>query len=243
MVSRPLCHTSPLSSCERLAATCMLLAETSGSDELVGSWSAQRAQIAALLFIPLWKPFALHSMFTDACCAVAIARHFSVRKLRRALRRLVNSAPFHEPSLLCFGLLFVRQRVGGGAPVAELAERLGAGVAAGRRGALAFDELVVRRVFGGRGVEAMARSMRVEMMRMLQTPPVCAFAVNLQVMGGGGVLQGVATVVWGADGAIGFCRRRREAASQEEGYLVLWMLPSAATLKLLSCTSLLMQGR
>ena len=126
------------------------------------------------------------TMLTDACCAVAIARHFSVRKLRRALRRLVRSAPFHEPSLLCFGLLFVRQRVGGGAPVAELAERLGAGVAAGRRGALAFDELVVRRVFGGRGVEAMARSMRAEMMRMLQTGPVCAFAVNLQVMGWGG---------------------------------------------------------
>ena len=126
-------------------------------------------------------------MLTDACCAVAIARHFSVRKLRRALRRLVRSAPFHEPSLFCFGLLFVRQRVGGGAPVAELAERLGAGVASGRRGALAFDELVVRRVFGGRGVEAMARSMRAEMMRMLQTRLVCAFAVNLQVMGEGGV--------------------------------------------------------
>ena len=31
----------------------------------------------------------------------------------------------------------------------------------------------------------MARSMRTEMMRMLQTRPVCAFAVNLQVMGGG----------------------------------------------------------
>ena len=121
-------------------------------------------------------------MFTDACCAVAIARHFSVRKLRRALRRLVRSAPFHEPSMLCFGLLFVRQRVGGGASVAELAERLGAGVASGRRGPLGFDELVVRRVFGGRGVEAMARNMRAEMMRMLQTRPVCAFAVNLQVM-------------------------------------------------------------
>ena len=147
-------------------------------------------------------------MFTDACCAVAIARHFSVRKLRRALHRLVRSAPFHEPSLLCFGLLFVRQRVGGGAPVAELAERLGAGpgVAAGRRGAPAFDELVVRRVFGGLWVEAMGRSMRVEMMRMLQTRPVCALAVNLQVMGWGGGLQGYrfAAVVWGADGAVGY---------------------------------------
>jgi hypothetical protein len=125
-------------------------------------------------------------MLTDACCAVATARHFSVRKLRRALRRLVRSAPFHELSLLSFGLLFVRQRVGGGAPVAELAERLGAGVAAGRRSTLAFDELVVRRVFGGRGVDAMARSMRAAMIRMLQTRPVCALAVNLQVMGGGG---------------------------------------------------------
>ena len=137
-------------------------------------------------------------MLTDACCAIAIARHFSVCKLRRALRRLVRSdglfvrsAPFHKPSLLCFGLLFVRQRVGGGALVAELAERLGAGVAAIPRGALAFDELVVRRVFGGRWVEAMARSMRTEMMRMLQTRPVCALAVNLQVMGGGGGCRGL----------------------------------------------------
>jgi len=40
-----------------------------------------------------------------------------------------------------------------------------------------------------------------------------------------------------------FCRRRREAASLEEGCLVLWMLPQEATLKLLSCTSLLMQRR
>ena len=132
-------------------------------------------------------------MFTDACCAVAIARHFSLHKLRRAHRRIVRSASFHEISLLGFGLLFVRQRLGGGAPVAELAERLGIGVAAGRRGALSFYELVVRRVFGGRGVEAMARSMRVEMMRMLQTRPVCAFAFDLQVMGGG--LQRVAAVV------------------------------------------------
>ena len=165
-------------------------------------------------------------MFTDACCAVAIARHFSVRKLRRALRRLVRSAPFHEPSLLSFGLLFVRQRVGGGAPVAELAERLGAGVAAGRRGALAFDELVVRRVFGGRGVEAMARSMRVEMMRMLQTLPVCAYMVSLQV----NVRGPDGRCVWClCDYCLLFvpltasccCRRRREVASQERGHLVL----------------------
>ena len=50
-------------------------------------------------------------MSADACCAVAIARRFSVRKLRRALRRLVCSASFHELSLLRFGLLFVRQHV------------------------------------------------------------------------------------------------------------------------------------
>ena len=160
------------------------------------------ARVAAFLhplFAPSYNRYPC-TMLTDACCAVAIARNFSLRKLRRALRHLalVRSAPFHEPSLLSFGLLFVRQRVGGGAPVAELAERLGAGVAAGRRGALAFDELVVRRVFGGRGVEAMARSMRAAMMRMLQTRPVCAFAVNLQVMGGGG-----GRAAWGCSCCLG----------------------------------------
>ena len=46
-------------------------------------------------------------MFADACCAVAIARHFSLRKLRRALHRLARSASLHERWLLCFGLLFV----------------------------------------------------------------------------------------------------------------------------------------
>ena len=48
---------------------------------------------------------------------------------------------------------------------------------------------------------------------------------------------------WGADVALGFCRRRQEAALQEMGYLMLWMLPEEATLKLLSCSSLSMQGR
>ena len=120
-------------------------------------------------------------MLADVCCAVAFARRVSLRKMRRALRHLVRSASLHLVSLFCFGLLFLRQRLGGGALVAVLAERLGAGVAAGRRGALAFDELVVRRVFGGRGVEAMGRSMRAEMMRMLQTLPVCAYMVSLQV--------------------------------------------------------------
>jgi len=62
-------------------------------------------------------------------------------------------------------------------------------------------------------------------------------------LGGGGGLHGVEAVVWGADGAVVVCRKRRDAASKGEGYLVFGMLPKAATLKLLSCTSLLMQGR
>jgi hypothetical protein len=89
--------------------------------------------------LKLYHPKDLVYMLTDACSAVALARHFSFCKQRRTLRRFVHCASFHEVLLLCFGLLLVRQRLGGGAPVAELAERLGAGVAAGRRGALAFD--------------------------------------------------------------------------------------------------------
>ena len=169
-------------------------------------------------------------MLADVCCAVAIARrvslHTHTRKMRRTLRHLVRSASLHLVSLFCFGLLFLRQRLGGGALVAVLAERLGAGVFASRSGALSFDELVVRRVFGGRGVEAMARSMRVEMMRMLQTLPVCAYMVSLQV----NVRGPDGRCVWClCDYCLLFvpltasccCRRRREVASQERGHLVL----------------------
>jgi len=132
-------------------------------------------------------------MFNDTCCAVAIARHFSLLKLRRrrVMRRLFRSVPLHEVSLFCFGLLFFRQRLGGGAPVAELAERLRAGVAVGRGGALPFDELVVRRVFGGLNVQSMVRKMRSEMMRMMQAQPVDAYMVGLQViyeLGDGGLM-------------------------------------------------------
>ena len=131
-------------------------------------------------------------MFNDTCCAVAIARHFSLLKLRRrrVARRLIRSAALHEVSLLCFGLLFVRKRLGGGAAVAELAERLRAGVAMGRGGALPFDELIVRRVFGGQNIGAMVRDMRAEMVRMVQARQVGAFMAGLQVIcylrGGGG---------------------------------------------------------
>jgi len=48
---------------------------------------------------------------------------------------------------------------------------------------------------------------------------------------------------WDADGALGFCRRRREAALQKLGCLMFWMLPKAATMKLLSCLSLSMTER
>jgi hypothetical protein len=121
-------------------------------------------------------------MFADACCAVAIARHFCLRQLRRALHRLVRSASLYERSLLSFGLMFVRRRLGGGAQVAALAVALGARVSASRGGATAFEELVARRVFGGCWVQAIVRSMRAEMIRMQQSKPVCAFLLDLQVM-------------------------------------------------------------
>lgn len=113
-------------------------------------------------------------MYVDACSAVATTIHFSRLKRRLALRRLVSGSSIHKVSMLSFGLLFVRQRFGGGALVAKLAKNL------------SLDkeqyEILVRRVFGGRTAQTVLRSMRAEMILMLQMRPVCAFMDALQVL-------------------------------------------------------------
>ena len=113
-------------------------------------------------------------MNADACSAVATAFHFSRPKRRLALRCLVSGSSIHKVSMLSFGLLFVRQRFGGGALVAKLAENLSLDKK--------HHEILMRRVFGGPVAQAILRSMRAEMIYMLQMRPVCAFTAALQVL-------------------------------------------------------------
>jgi hypothetical protein len=114
-------------------------------------------------------------MLYDACRAVAIARHFTLSKLQRLLPSLVCNASFHRASLLCFGLLFVRKRLGGAALVAELVKRLLAGGPDQRAAS------IMNRVYGARGVHVVVRRMRAGMSRMLHTHPICSFGARLQV--------------------------------------------------------------
>jgi hypothetical protein len=112
-------------------------------------------------------------MNADACSAVATTFHLSSPKRRLALRGLVSGSSIHKVSILSFGLLFVRQRFGGGALVAKLAESLSSNQK--------HHGILMRRVFGGRAAQAISRSMRAEMIHMLQMRPVCAFVAILQV--------------------------------------------------------------
>ena len=116
-------------------------------------------------------------MLSDACRAVAIARHFTLSKLQRLFPSLVCNASFHRASLLCFGLLFVRKRLGGAALVAALVKRLLAGDPDRQQRAA----IVMNRVYGARGVHVVVRRMRAGMSRMLHTHPICSFGARLQV--------------------------------------------------------------
>jgi hypothetical protein len=104
------------------------------------------------------------------------------------------------------------------------------------------SSVIVLHAFASAEFESDARLLQATVACIKVRPP-CISADTMCTLCLPAQSHGAAAVVWGADGAVGFCRRRREAASQEEGYLVLWMLPEAVTLKLLGCTSLLMQGR
>jgi len=129
-------------------------------------------------------------MLADACHAVSIQREFAFSTLRRSLvRRAAKRIKrvFHyysyDVSFLCHGLLFSQKRLGGGALVEVLAERLGASVAPLH--VPPFEELLLKRVFGGRVVQSIADAMRADTRRMLQLRPVGAFMAALQVTVGG----------------------------------------------------------
>lgn len=95
---------------------------------------------------------------------------------------LKRAAPKLFDSLLCFGLHFIRQRVGGIALAAMLSARLGVTVNQTRSSVQRFDEAIFRRVFGWRLMDAVARSASDEMSRLLAARPPCPFMVSMQVI-------------------------------------------------------------
>ena len=82
-------------------------------------------------------------------------------------------------ALLCFGLQSIRRRLGSCALVAMLTAKLTARLTLRRE--QHFDEAVLRRVFGGRIIDAIAGSARAEMLRMLHARALCPFMVTVQV--------------------------------------------------------------
>ncbi len=85
----------------------------------------------------------------------------------------------HRWTLLSFVLAFLKPRLGGGAAVAALATRIAHGT---RRGKIYFNDLILRRVFGGVGADITARSARTELSRMLlEGPPVGVYMKEIQV--------------------------------------------------------------
>jgi hypothetical protein len=95
---------------------------------------------------------------------------------------LTRAAPKLFDALLCFGLQFVRRRVGGSALTAALSAKFCVVVNPTGRRARHFIDAIRRRVFGGRLVDAVARSASYEMARLLAARPPCPFMVSLQVI-------------------------------------------------------------
>ncbi len=94
---------------------------------------------------------------------------------------LKRAAPKVYDILLCFGLHFIRQRVGGIALAVTLSAKLGIVNSTGRS-VQRFDEAILRRVFGRRLMDAVARSASDEMSRLLAARPPCPFMVSMQVI-------------------------------------------------------------
>ena len=87
----------------------------------------------------------------------------------------------HQPSMLSLALVFLKKRLAGCAWAAELAARM---LPKGSAATRAFHRVIMRRVFGGRGSEAIACSVRAEVSRMFHARPMCKYAVDLQVSAG-----------------------------------------------------------
>jgi hypothetical protein len=94
---------------------------------------------------------------------------------------LKRATPMLFDTLQCFGLQFIRRRLGSCALIAILIVRLNSCVNMTRKRGQFLDETILRRVLGGRFIETIARSAKNEMMRMLHARPLCPFIIALQV--------------------------------------------------------------
>ena len=95
---------------------------------------------------------------------------------------VTRAAPKPFDALLCFGLQFVRRRIGGGALAAVLSAKLGVSANPTGRSVRRFDEAILTRVFGSRLMDAVARSASDEMARLLAARPPGPFMASLQVI-------------------------------------------------------------
>lgn len=95
----------------------------------------------------------------------------------------------YDVSMVSFGLLFIKKRLGGCSLTEKLASRM-------TRGSLATVAArsfvnIMKRVFGGRGSEVVARNVREELGRLIHKRPMCKYMKILQVMPLCGHLRGM----------------------------------------------------
>ena len=103
----------------------------------------------------------------------------------------------YDVSMLSFGLVLLKKRIGGSALVAQLVSKMTAA-------ASSFNDIIMRRVLGCLGSESVARTVRAEISRMVHQRPICKYMSTLQVMQLRGCLSGVVTVLW-------LCRRKPDS--------------------------------
>ncbi len=86
--------------------------------------------------------------------------------------------PSYEDSLVSLAMRFFRKSIGSSAVITVLALKLRAGFGA----AYAIDQLILKRVMGGRLVESIESRMRAKIVHMLKNDrPVPTLMYNLQV--------------------------------------------------------------
>jgi hypothetical protein len=95
---------------------------------------------------------------------------------------VTRAAPKPFDALLCFGLQFVRRRIGGAAVAAVLSAKLGIAASPTGRSVRRFDAAIFTRVLGRRLMDAVTRSASDEMVRLLAARPPGPFMVSLQVI-------------------------------------------------------------
>jgi hypothetical protein len=88
-------------------------------------------------------------------------------------------SPIYAMSMVGLGISFIKKRFGGSALTAALASKMLKGAAPGS--ASPFLSTIIKRLFGGRGSEVIAHSVRKELGHMVYQRPVCKYMSSLQV--------------------------------------------------------------